>query len=127
MTAQTAALALLLSACFSPGLRAQAPASATLLESISQSGQKQSSGEALALIQHAPLLSEQGADVNARGTEGLTPLHWTVIAGMDTASRLVPDKHYSNARKRSPARILPKRRGPYAGADGRSKSGRCDR
>ena len=84
MTAKTAAMAFLLSACLSPALRAQAPAPATLLESISQSCQKESSGEALALIRHAQQLVEQGADVKARGTEGLTPLHWTVIAGMGT-------------------------------------------
>ena len=69
----------------------QAPAPATLLESISQSGQKQSSGEAITLIQHAQQLIEQGADIKVRGAEGLTPLHWTVIAGMDTR-----DKRLSN-------------------------------
>lgn len=84
MTAKTAALAFLLSACLSSALHAQAPLPATLLETIRQSCQKERADEALALIEHAQQLVEQGADVKARGTEGLTPLHWTVIAGMDT-------------------------------------------
>ena len=83
MNMKSVVLVSLVSLCLNPVLAMPAPLPGSLLESVRQSCQEEKSGEALALVEHASQLIEQGADVKAAGPQGLTPLHWTVIADMD--------------------------------------------